>query len=33
MSTEQERLLLRDTIEAGFRQAAFVADVGIRLVD
>ncbi|KDP87662.1 PaaI family thioesterase [Cupriavidus basilensis] len=33
MSTEQERLLLRDTIEAGFRQAAFVTDIGIRLVD
>lgn len=33
MSTEQERLLLRDTIEAGFRQAAFVNDIGIRLVD
>lgn len=33
MSTEQERLLLRETIEAGFRQAAFVSDVGITLVD
>ncbi|MGO4328780.1 PaaI family thioesterase [Cupriavidus sp. 2TAF22] len=33
MSTEQERRLLRDTIEAGFRDAAFVTDVGIRLVD
>ncbi|SOY85072.1 PaaI family thioesterase [Cupriavidus taiwanensis] len=33
MTTEQERLLLRDTIEAGFRQAAFVGDVGIALAD
>lgn len=33
MTTEQERLLLRDTIEAGFRQAAFVSDVGIALAD
>ncbi len=33
MSTEQERLLLRETIEAGFRQAPFVSDVGITLVD
>lgn len=33
MTTEQERLLLRDTIEAGFRQAAFVTDVGIALAD
>ncbi|SPA36184.1 Phenylacetic acid degradation protein PaaI [Cupriavidus taiwanensis] len=33
MTTEQERLLLRDTIEAGFRQSAFVSDVGIALAD
>ncbi len=33
MSTEQDRLLLRETIEAGCRQAAFVSDVGITLVD
>ena len=33
MTTEQERLLLRDTIEAGFRQAAFVTDVGIALAE
>ncbi|MGO4306165.1 PaaI family thioesterase [Cupriavidus sp. RAF12] len=33
MSTDQEKLLLRETIEAGFRQAAFVSEVGIRLVD
>ncbi len=33
MSTEQERRLLRDTIEAGFRQAAFVGEVGITLAD
>ncbi|TDF63288.1 PaaI family thioesterase [Cupriavidus sp. L7L] len=33
MTTEQERLLLRDTIAAGFRQAAFVNDVGIALAD
>lgn len=33
MSTEQERLLLRETIEAGFRQAAFVGEVGITLAD
>lgn len=33
MSTEQERLLLRETIEAGFRQSAFVGEVGITLAD